>query len=237
MTATPLIELYARVDELTADGKRRILGLCGAPGSGKSTLAALLAEHARERGVIVPMDGFHLANSELARIGRSRFKGAEDTFDSAGYVALLRRLRDQGHNEIVYAPEFRREVEEAIAGAIPIFAEQPLVITEGNYLLLDRGHWSEIRPLVDEIWYVDVAPELRLRRLIARHMQFGRDEAAAREWVERNDETNAALIASTGSRADRVVSLPAFSTPTEGVPSEAEDTHPVVTRRVNPTRS
>jgi pantothenate kinase len=206
--ATPLAELYARVDELAAVGTRRILGLCGAPGSGKSTLAGLLAAHAGHRGTIVPMDGYHLANSELARLGRSRFKGAEDTFDAAGYAALLRRLRDQLPGEVVYAPEFRREIEEGIAGAIPVFAEQPLVITEGNYLLLENGAWSGVRPLIDEIWYVEVAQDLRLGRLISRHMRFGRDEAAAREWVERNDEKNAALIASTRARADRIVYLP-----------------------------
>jgi pantothenate kinase len=194
----------ARLEQLVADGQRRILGLAGAPGAGKSTLAQAILEALPGRAVVVPMDGFHLANVELERLGRASRKGAEDTFDSAGYVALLARLRTQRHHEMVYAPAFRREIEEPIAGAIPVMPEVPLVITEGNYLLLQRGHWQAVRPLLHEAWYVDVDPRLRVQRLIARHVQFGRDEDAAREWVQRTDEVNAALIESTRGRADLV---------------------------------
>jgi pantothenate kinase len=209
VTDISIEDLSARIDALTAGDDRRILGLTGAPGSGKSTLAQQIVEHVADRSVLVPMDGFHLANVELARLGRSARKGAEDTFDSAGYVALLRRLRDQRAGEIVYAPEFRREIEESIAGAIPVFAEHRLIVTEGNYLLLDTGCWIDIRPLVDEIWYIDLDPQLRLERLVARHIRYGREERAAREWVARTDEPNAVLIASTRARADLVIRVPA----------------------------
>jgi pantothenate kinase len=194
----------ARLEQLVADGRRRILGLVGAPGSGKSTLAEQILEALPGRAVIVPMDGFHLANVELERLGRVSRKGAEDTFDSAGYVALLNRLREPRHDETVYAPAFRREIEEPIAGAIPVSPDVPLVITEGNYLLLERGHWKAVRPLLDEAWYVDVDPDLRRQRLVDRHIRFGRDEEAARKWVEQTDEPNAVLIDSTRSRADLV---------------------------------
>ena len=191
-----------RVENLIASGGRRILGLTGAPGAGKSTLAEALLEALPGRAVVVPMDGYHLANVELARLGRAARKGAEDTFDSAGYVALLRRLRDQDPDETVYAPAFRREIEEPIAGAIPVLPDVPLVITEGNYLLLDRGHWAKVRGLLDEAWYVDVDPTLRQSRLVARHIAFGRDEQAARSWVASTDEPNAVLIDSTRERAN-----------------------------------
>ncbi|SOE92268.1 Panthothenate kinase [Burkholderia sp. D7] len=194
----------ARLHQLVADGRRRILGLVGAPGAGKSTLAQAILEALPGRAVVVPMDGFHLANVELARLGRASRKGAEDTFDSAGYAALLERLRAQRDNELIYAPTFRREIEEPIAGAIPVMPDVPLVITEGNYLLLQQGHWKAVRPLLDEAWYLDVDPQLRVQRLIARHVQFGRDEDAAREWVQRTDEVNAALIESTRGHADLV---------------------------------
>ena len=197
----------ARLEQLIADGKRRILGLVGAPGAGKSTVAQAILEALADRAVIVPMDGFHLANVELERLGRASRKGAEDTFDSAGYVALLGRLRTQRSDEMIYAPTFRREIEEPIAGAIPVMPDTPLVITEGNYLLLDRGHWSGVRPLLDEAWYVDVDPELRRQRLVERHMRFGRDEVAARKWVQQTDEVNAVLIESTRARADLVFPL------------------------------
>lgn len=192
----------ARLNVLLADGRRKILGIVGPPGCGKSTLAQALLKRLGERAVVVPMDGFHLANVELARLGRAERKGAEDTFDSAGYVALLRRLRAQSLDEVIYAPEFRREIEEPIANAIPVAADVPLVITEGNYLLLNRGHWAKVRTLLDEAWYVEVDSTLRLQRLIHRHEQFGRSPQAARAWVAQTDEPNAQLIESTQSRAD-----------------------------------
>ncbi|MET3431940.1 nucleoside/nucleotide kinase family protein [Herbaspirillum seropedicae] len=193
-----------RVQALLASGQRKILGIAGAPGSGKSTLAQALLEQAGERAVVLPMDGYHLANAELARLGRAARKGAEDTFDSAGYVALLSRLRSQGGDELIYAPQFLREIEEAVAGAIPIPPSTQLIITEGNYLLLDRGHWARVRPLLDECWYLDVDPTLRVQRLIARHVQFGRTPEAARAWVMDSDEANAALIETTRPRADLI---------------------------------
>lgn len=206
-----LESLFARSETLVARGGRRILGVTGAPGSGKSTVAQHIVARLADRAVLVPMDGFHLANSELVRLGRRGRKGAEDTFDSAGYVALLRRLREQQHDEIVYAPEFRRDVDESIGSAIPVFARCPLIVTEGNYLLLESGHWSNVRPLLDEVWYVEVDDELRRERLVARHMQFGMTERAARDWAMLTDEPNAVLIAASRVRADLVVRLPAAS--------------------------
>jgi pantothenate kinase len=193
-----------RVARLLDAGSRRILGLAGPPGGGKSTLAEALLSTFAERAVVVPMDGFHLANVELQRLGRADRKGAPDTFDAAGYVALLRRLRAPVAGETVYAPAFRREIEEPIAGAIAVPSEVPLVITEGNYLLMDDGPWAAVRPLLDEAWYVAGDDDVRRARLVARHIAFGRDEAAARAWVEHTDEPNARRIAATAARADLV---------------------------------
>ncbi|MCP1576116.1 fructose transporter [Herbaspirillum rubrisubalbicans] len=193
-----------RLAALLASGQRTLLGIAGPPGSGKSTLAQALLELVPDQAVVLPMDGYHLANAELARLGRAARKGAEDTFDSAGYVHLLSRLRRQAPDETIYAPQFLREIEEAIAGSIGIAPATRLIITEGNYLLLDRGHWSQVRALLDEVWYVDVDPALRLERLIARHVQFGRSRAQAEAWVMGSDEVNAALIETTRSHADRI---------------------------------
>ena len=190
-----------RLQRLLADGQRHVVGLVGAPGAGKSTLAQALHGAFPEVSQVVPMDGYHLANVELARLGRAGRKGAPDTFDSAGYVALLRRLREQRDDEIVYAPEFRREIEEPIAGAIAVLPQTRLVITEGNYLLLGEGHWAHIAGLLDEAWYVDVDDNLRNDRLVQRHVQFGREQDAALAWVAGTDEPNARLIAATRPRA------------------------------------
>jgi pantothenate kinase len=197
----------ARLQALMAGGQRKLLGLVGAPGAGKSTLAsALLQAVGADRAQVVPMDGFHLANVELQRLGRAGRKGAPDTFDSAGYVALLHRLRAQGPGDpIVYAPEFRREIEEPIAGAIAVLPETRLVITEGNYLLHDAGPWAGAAAMLDEVWYVDIDDAVREERLRKRHQQFGRSPEAARDWVAQTDAPNARLIAATRGRAHFVL--------------------------------
>lgn len=198
------------LDEALRSGGRRLLGIAGAPGAGKSTLTALLAEQLPAGScVVVPMDGFHLADIALARLGRAERKGAPDTFDAAGYVALLQRLRTaMPHDPPVWAPMFERELEQPLAGAIEVGAEVPLVITEGNYLLLDQGPFAQVGAMLDARWFVEVPERMRHERLIARHERFGKPPAAAREWALGPDEDNARLVAATRERADAVVSLP-----------------------------
>ena len=191
----------ALVDAARVTGTRRILGIAGPPGAGKSTLpVALVGALGAAGAVYLPMDGYHLAQAELVRLGRADRKGAPDTFDGAGFVAMLRRLRE-ARDEVVYAPTFERAIEEPIAGAIPIAPDTPLVVAEGNYLLLDTAPWSGIRALLDDAWFVDLDPETRVRRLIDRHVRFGRSPADAQEWVMRSDEANARLIAASVDRA------------------------------------
>jgi pantothenate kinase len=205
MTDASLPELPAsariRARELIQRSGRALLGLVGPPGSGKSTLAAALQAEFADVAQVVPMDGFHLANVELERLGRRHRKGAPDTFDGAGYVALLGRLLVQADDEIVYAPEFRREIEEPVANAIPVFSRTQLVITEGNYLLLDDGPWADVKGLLDEVWYVDVDDALRVDRLTRRHLRFGRDAQETAAWVAGTDEPNARLIEASRARA------------------------------------
>jgi pantothenate kinase len=195
-----------RARRLAGGGRRALLGITGPPGGGKSTLARAIADELGDRARLVPMDGFHLAQAELERLGRAHRKGAPDTFDAAGYVALLRRLRT-AHEDVVYAPEFRREIEEPINAAIAVPRDVPLVITEGNYLLVDDGPWAQVRDLLDETWYVMQEEETRVRLLIARHIEFGKDPDFAREWVLRSDERNAELVATTRARADELVRI------------------------------
>ncbi len=196
-----------RAQALLERGGRRLLGIVGLPGAGKSTLAQALADALGDKASVVPMDGFHLANAELARLGRAARKGAPDTFDAAGYVALLQRIRRAAPDEIVYAPAFHREIEEPVAGEIAVSPEPQLIITEGNYLLFDEGAWSGVRACLDEVWFVDVDPAQRHAQLLERHMRFGRTRKAALAWIESTDEPNAVRIAATAVRADLRIAL------------------------------
>jgi pantothenate kinase len=203
-----LDELVDRSRTLVAaarqDTGRRILGIVGAPGAGKSTLAAAIVARLGDCACYVPMDGFHLAGAVLDQLGRRDRKGAVDTFDGDGYVALLRRLRPQVE-EIVYAPQFRREIEEPVAGAIPVARDVPLVVTEGNYLLHREGPWVAVRDLLDEAWYLDPPVAVRHARLIERHEAYGKPPATARAWALGSDERNAVLVAAGRVRADLVI--------------------------------
>lgn len=205
--------VHARLDEHLLDraralmaGGRAVLGICGAPGAGKSTLAARLAEAVGPTAVVVPMDGFHLHDDELARLGLSDRKGAPETFDVAGYVALLRRLHIET-DHVVYAPQFDRSREESIAGAIAVRPEHRLVVTEGNYLLHDAPGWATVRPLLDETWFVEQNERRRLERLVARHVEHGKPPDLAERWATVSDQANADLVARTRSAADVLVDI------------------------------
>jgi len=180
----------------------RLLGITGAPGAGKSTLAAALV--AAHGGVVVPMDGFHYPQAELVDRRLRDVMGAPETFDTEGYAALLARIRTG--TDGVRAPAFDRTIEEPVADAIEVPADG-LVVTEGNYLVLDEPRWRAVRDQLDEVWHVHVAEPLRLERLLARHVEFGKTPDEARAWVERVDQPNALLVEAAASRADRVLDL------------------------------
>ena len=210
-------DLLARATALAIPGRRAVLGITGSPGAGKTTLAEHLVRTLNGSGAQpwvahVPMDGFHLADVELDRLGRRARKGAPDTFDAAGYAALLRRLHEET-DEVVYAPGFERVLEQPIAGAIPVLPTARLVVTEGNYLLLEAGSWARVRPCLDEVWFCETDENERVRRLVARHEEFGKDHETAVAWVAGTDQRNADLVATTRDRADLVVPVGALPAP------------------------
>ncbi|MFF4896387.1 nucleoside/nucleotide kinase family protein [Streptomyces sp. NPDC001068] len=201
-------DLLDRARSLTGRGPRAILGIAGGPGAGKSTLAERLVRELNGAGepwaAQVPMDGFHLADAELDRLGLRDRKGAPATFDAGGYAALLRRLREDT-GEVVYAPGFERVLEQPLAGAVPVQPTARLVVTEGNYLLLPDGPWARVRPALDEVWFCEIEETERIRRLVARHEEFGKGHEEAVAWVAGTDQRNADLVAATRDRADLLV--------------------------------
>ncbi|MDQ0689252.1 nucleoside/nucleotide kinase family protein [Arthrobacter sp. W4I7] len=205
MDSPEIIEAMDALRTRLVPGTRTILGIAGAPGSGKSTFAEWIRQQfGPGLAVVVPMDGFHLGNAIIDGTPLRQRKGAIDTFDAGGYLSLLRRLvrRDE---PVVYAPAFRRTLDEPVAASIAVPAEVPLVITEGNYLLAELDPWKEVRAQLDEVWFVDTPPTLRLERLVERHVSFGMDRDAASAWATGPDEANAVLIQATRPAADRVI--------------------------------
>jgi pantothenate kinase len=194
---------------LVGDSSRAILGVAGGPGAGKSTLVELLVEQIRavmgdDWVAHVPMDGFHLADAQLDRIGARGRKGAPDTFDAAGYANLLERLKRE-IDDPVYVPGFDRTLEQPLAAALVVLPSARLVVTEGNYLLLDDPHWERAHHAMDAVWFVASEETIRVERLVARHVQFGKTPRAARAWVTTTDQLNSDLVAGTIGRADRVI--------------------------------
>ena len=208
-SGTTVDQAVERAVELARSSRRTVLGIAGAPGAGKSTLARRIVTAVDERlgagtAVQVPMDGFHLSNAALDALGRHDRKGAADTFDADGYVALVRRLV-AADEDVVWAPDFDRRVDEPVAGSIAVPRAARLVVSEGNYLLDDTAPWSALPALFTETWFCAVADDVRLDRLVGRHMRHGRDHDAARAWAVEVDGVNAARVAPTVIRASRTV--------------------------------
>lgn len=213
--AVPAVEsgldaLVDRASALAIPGRRIVIGIAGSPGAGKTTLAKQLVTRINEASdatpaVYLPMDGFHLANATLDRLGLRDRKGAIETFDGWGFVALLERVRTELDHP-VYAPSFERTVDEGIAGEVEIPVGAEIVVVEGNYLLVDREPWNRIPALLDESWFCAAGDDERLGRLVDRHTRHGRTPAEALAWASSVDGANALLIEATRSRADLVVS-------------------------------
>lgn len=184
-----------------------LIGIVGKPGAGKSTLSKFISESINSpKLAVLPMDGFHLSNAALTKLGRAERKGAPDTFDVAGFISLLARIRNEKDSHIYY-PVFDRSIEESIAAQGEISSETKVVIVEGNYLLHQEAGWQDVATLLDEIWYIDIDDDVRIERLIARHIEFGKNESAAEQWARGSDERNAELIALGSERAHYVIRL------------------------------
>ena len=202
---TTVEDLIDRARDLITDD-RVLLGITGPPGVGKSTITRQIVNAIGPDAATVAMDGYHLAQRVLAEHGSADRKGAPDTFDVGGYVSMLRRLRE-ATDQAVYVPLFDRTLEEPVGSASPIDPSVRLVVTEGNYLLLQDREWSSVRGLLDQVWFIDLDRQTRIERLQQRHIEFGDTAANARRRALGSDEANAELVARTMDAADLVIRL------------------------------
>jgi len=177
-----------------------VLGITGPPGAGKSTFAAWLVSELGECSIVLPMDGFHLGNAELDERGSRQRKGAPDTYDVAGFLCALRALHTCAE---VRAPAYSRVTHEPEVDAIAIHPSHRVVIVEGNYLLVDSLPWCEVKAELNEVWYLDVLPEIAATRLRNRHMSVGRSLKEADGKVKTVDLPNGEIVRASRNLADR----------------------------------
>jgi pantothenate kinase len=199
------IDAKAIVTDLATASTRTIIGIVGKPGGGKSTLSKYLLKGMDPSLVsVVPMDGFHLSNKVLKELGKSDRKGAQDTFDVKGFTTLIARIKSGGADPIYY-PVFDRSIEESIAAQGVVYPSTRVVIVEGNYLMHDKDGWEEVSPLLDQSWYAYLDEDIRISRLILRHIAFGKDPESAKAWAKGSDQVNAELIETGVARCDFLI--------------------------------
>ncbi len=201
-------EALSRIKDLALKHSGRfIIGIVGKPGAGKSTLTSHLIENLPKDSVsLVPMDGYHLSNLQLKNLGLTDRKGAFNTFDSNGYVSLLKRINTETDQDIYY-PVFHREIEESYAADGVVLANTKIILTEGNYLLFDKAGWEKVAAELTEIWYININDSVRIERLVKRHEFYGKDKKSALNWATGTDEINSKIVESTAARADVIINI------------------------------
>ena len=192
---------------LQSASPRTIIGIVGKPGAGKSTVVSEIEKRFDPSEVcVIPMDGYHLSNETLIEIGRRDRKGAPDTFATQEFISLIRKVKNDHTSEHRF-PIFHREIEASKKdeGIVPIGAK--VIVIEGNYLFSEEHNWNGVFPLLDHTWFIEIDNEVRMQRLIARHVKYGKTPEEAEYWSRGSDEANAQYIELTAHRAASVIKL------------------------------
>ena len=192
---------------LQSASPRTIIGIVGKPGAGKSTVVSEIEKRFDSSEVcVIPMDGYHLSNETLIEIGRRDRKGAPDTFATQEFISLIRKVKNDHTSEHRF-PIFHREIEASKKdeGIVPIGAK--VIVIEGNYLFSEEHNWNGVFPLLDHTWFIEIDNEVRMQRLIARHVKYGKTPEEAEYWSRGSDEANAQYIELTAHRAAGVIKL------------------------------
>ncbi|MEZ5792583.1 MAG: nucleoside triphosphate hydrolase [Nitratireductor sp.] len=201
-------DVLAETLKAKAGGKARFLvAIAGAPGSGKSTLSnalvAALNSGGTQTAALVPMDGYHYDNSVIEPLGLLPRKGSPETFNTAGLLSDLRRI-SSGEADVA-VPVFDRSIDLARANARIVARTTPIILVEGNYLLLDAPDWRDIAALFDLSIFLDVEESELEHRLVQRWLDYGFDDEAARAKAFGNDIPNARLVQHNSRKADIVM--------------------------------
>ena len=205
MSVQLLVEEIASL--LQGSKPRTMIGIVGKPGAGKSTVVTeIQKQFSTEEVAIIPMDGYHLSNEELIKLGRRERKGAPDTFDVEGFISLITRVRNEIDKDHTFHI-FHREIEASKADEGIVLRNTKVIVIEGNYLFSEEHNWSEVFPLLDQSWFIEIDDEIRMQRLITRHIKYGKTPQEAEDWSRGSDEANAKFIAKTASRAERIIKL------------------------------
>ena len=194
MTASNYInseDLVELINRQTSFPSRFILAISGPPGSGKSTISSLIANSLGECAKIVPMDGFHLENQRLKDLNLLHRKGSPETFDAYGFLELIRNIRKK---ESLTFPIFNRDADETIKDAETLCPKHKIIIIEGNYLLLNKHPWSDLREYFDLSIYLEVSDIELEKRLTDRWIEHGLDPISASARAINNDMANVSYV-------------------------------------------
>ena len=209
--------LLRHLTALQQEKKDRIVVFLSAPpGAGKSTLASYLEKLSRDHDDIcdiraVGMDGFHRRQEYLLshtvdldgkEIPMVDIKGAPITFDLEKLTEAIRRV---SAGEDCKWPSYDRHLHNPVEGTYTI--KEKIVLIEGNYLLINREGWRDLRNFADYTIKVTAEGDFLRNRLIDRKIKSGNSNEKAERFVDFSDMANVRVCLAESGDADLTLAL------------------------------